>query len=293
MKQDTKAPVGVKNKLWRMLFMPVQWTYLVCLIILAGALFCFFYPQVENFFVFFPQRSLEFSPQALGLPYQDVTFETEDGKRLHGWYFAHRQEGPAILFCHGNAGNISHRLDNVSRLLGKGLRVFIFDYRGYGKSEGRPSEKGIYADGLAAYDYLVHRVGISPDEIIPFGRSLGAAVAIEVALKRKVKALIIESAFTSIKDMAKTMLLFLPISPFVPDHYNNLEKVSRVRVPVLVIHGDSDELIPFSMGERLYGAARAPKFFCPIRGAGHNDTYVVGGEDYFRAFATFAGHGRM
>ncbi|MBN1102498.1 MAG: alpha/beta hydrolase [Deltaproteobacteria bacterium] len=273
--------------------MPVQWIYLVCLVALCGALFYLFYPRVENFFVFFPQRSLEFSPQALGLPYKDVTFESGDGKRLHGWYFASRQEGPVILFCHGNAGNISHRLDNVSRLLGKGLRVFIFDYRGYGKSEGRPSEKGIYADGLAAYDYLLHREGISADEIVPFGRSLGGAVAVEVALGRRVKALVLESAFTSMRDMAKTMPLFLPISPFVPDHYNNLEKVSRVKVPLLVIHGDADELIPFSMGERLYAAAGAPKFFYPIRGAGHNDTYVVGGEGYFRNFATFAGHGRI
>jgi fermentation-respiration switch protein FrsA (DUF1100 family) len=192
-----------------------------------------------------------------------------------------------ILFCHGNAGNISHRLDNVARLLERELQVFIFDYRGYGKSAGRPSEKGIYLDGLAAYDYLVREAQIPADKIILFGRSLGAAVAVEIALQREICSLILESAFTSTKDMAKAMVLFRPLSPFVPSNYDNLGKIAQIRTAKLIVHGDQDEIVPFAMGRRLFARALQPKEFYPIRGAGHNDTYFVGGESYFRRLATF------
>ena len=272
--------------------MPVKWIYLLCLVFVIVVSFYLFYPRVEDFFVFFPQKSFDFAPEGFSLSYRDIYFDTEDGKRLHGWFFPLPQGGPVILFCHGNAGNISHRLDQISRLLGKNLQVFIFDYRGYGKSVGSPSEKGIYVDGMAAYDYLVTKEGLSPDNIVLYGHSLGAAVAVEVALRRKVKSLILESAFTSTREMAKTMLLFRFLSPFLPARYNTLEKLPRIRVPVLIVHGEADEIVPFSMAERLYGAARAPKFFLPLKGAGHNDTYIVGGEAYFQRFAAFARESR-
>jgi fermentation-respiration switch protein FrsA (DUF1100 family) len=248
--------------------------------------------RIEDFFVFFPQKNFDFSPEDFRLTYKEVCFSAEDGETLHGWYFPQPQGGPVVLYCHGNAGNISHRLDQISRLLGKNLQVLIFDYRGYGKSTGRPSEKGIYADGMAAFDYLVGMEGLSPDNIVVYGHSLGAAVAVEVALRREVKSLIIESAFASTKEMAKTMLLFRFLSPFLPVHYNSLEKLPQIRVPVLIMHGEADEIVPFSMGEMLYGAARAPKFFFPLKGAGHNDTYIVGGEAYFQRFAAFARESR-
>jgi hypothetical protein len=232
-------------------------------------------------------------PEAMGLHYRDAYFDAENGETLHGWYFPNRNEGPVILFCHGNAGNISHRLDQVSRLLAKGLRVFIFDYRGYGKSRGRPSEKGIYLDGAAAYDYLIQREEVRAEDIVAYGHSLGATVAIEIALRKKVKALILESAFTSIREMAGNMALFRLFSAFLPNHYDNMEKLPRARVPVLVMHGEADELVPFSLGEKLYQAARAPRFFYPIKGAAHNDTYLVGGEKYFQNFAMFAKHSRI
>ncbi len=282
----------MKERLRRVLRMQIPWIYGLGMVAALGVLVYLFYPRVENFFIFYPQRTLDFHPQTLGLQYKDALFDTEEGKKLHGWYFPLRSEGPVILFCHGNAGNISHRLDNVARLLDKGLRVFLFDYRGYGKSEGSPSEQGIYEDGLAAYEYLVRKEAVSPGEIVLFGRSLGGAVAIEVALRKKVKALIIESTFTSVKDMARSLVLFRPFSRFVPNHYDNLGKVSELRVPVLVVHGDSDELVPFSMGERLYAAAHPPKFFYPVKGAGHNDTYEVGGSDYFQRLADFANETR-
>jgi len=212
---------------------------------------------------------------------------------LHGWFFPLPGKEPTILFCHGNAGNISHRIENVKLLLDYGLQVFIYDYRGYGRSKGRPSEAGLYQDGLAAYDYLIEHKRILPDRIIPFGRSLGAAVAMEIATKRDVRTLIIESAFTSTKDMAKSMFLFQLLSPFLPPHYNNLRKIKGITVPKLIIHGDTDEIIPFSMGQRLYRAANVPKYFFPIRGAGHNDTYFVGGKRYFQIFSDFAKTSRI
>jgi fermentation-respiration switch protein FrsA (DUF1100 family) len=142
-------------------------------------------------------------------------------------------------------------------------------------------------DGLAAYDYLVRDAQIPADEIIVFGRSLGAAVAVEVALQREIRSLILESAFTSTKDMAKAMLLFRPLSPFMPSNYDNLGKIAQIRPAKLIVHGDQDQIVPFSMGQRLFAGAQEPKEFYPIRGAGHNDTYFVGGESYFSRLATF------
>jgi hypothetical protein len=273
--------------------MPFKGFYGVLFLVLAAGCFCLFYTKIENFFVFFPQKTWDLTPERLRLTFKDVYLTTEDGKQLHGWFFPLENESPTLLFCHGNAGNISHRLDNVGRLLKGGLQVFIFDYRGYGRSEGRPSEQGIYKDGLAAYDYLVKQQGIKPRNMVLFGRSLGAAVAIEVASKRAIRAVILESAFTSTKDMAKTMLLFALFSPFVPARYNNLEKIGRVRVPKLIIHGDADELVPFDMGKRLYEKALPPKEFLPLKGAGHNDTYLVGGEEYFTKLAAFVHESRL
>lgn len=259
---------------------------LVFILAIVGCLY-FFYPQVENFFIFHPERHLAMVPSQWGLDYEEVNFETPDKTRLHGWFFPLKGDPPTILFCHGNAGNISHRLENVKLLLDQRLQVFIFDYRGYGKSTGRPSESGLYRDGLAAYDFLANQKGVQPHKIVLFGRSLGAAVAIEIALQRQVRSLIIESPFTSTKEMARTVLLFWPISFFSPPHYNNSVKIGRISVPKLIIHGENDKIVPFSMGKKLYDLAQPPKYFFPIKGAGHNDTYVVGGKTYFDALTAF------
>jgi fermentation-respiration switch protein FrsA (DUF1100 family) len=275
------------------MFMPVKWVYLIALILLMSGGLYFFYPKVENFFIFFPSKPFDLTPESLGLVYKDVTFVAQDGKRLHGWFFPLGRDNPVILHFHGNAGNISHRLDLISQLLQRKLQVFMIDYRGFGRSEGRPSEKGLYRDGLAAYDYLVQGEGILPSQIVLHGHSIGAAVAVEVALNRSVKSVILESAFTSTRDMAKTMPLFLLLSPFLPTNYNNLEKITRLHVPKLIIHGDMDEIVPFSMGERLFRAAKEPKFFVALKGGAHNDTYIVGGEEYFGPFAAFARDSRL
>jgi fermentation-respiration switch protein FrsA (DUF1100 family) len=270
-----------------MLQIVVKWLLPVGIILALILSFFLFYPWIEDFFVFFPQTSFDSKPDDWGLNHKDVYFTTEDGVQLHGWFFPLPQEGPVILFCHGNAGNISHRLDNIARLLEKGLQVFIFDYRGYGRSTGKPSEKGIYRDGLAAYDYLGREERLPPSGIVVFGRSLGAAVAMEIALQKEIRSVILESAFTSTKDMANAMLLFKLIAPFLPANYNNLAKITRLGPPKLIVHGDQDEIVPFGMGQKLFDAAKRPKDFYPIPGAGHNDTYLVGGETYFTRLATF------
>jgi hypothetical protein len=273
--------------------MPIHWFYILVLILLMGLLFSLFYKRIENFFVFFPQVSFDFTPGVFGLDFEDVYFETDDGRRLHGWFFPLKEAGPVLLFCHGNAGNISHRLDNIRHLLRERLQVFIFDYRGYGKSSGHPSEEGLYRDGLAAFDHLVEEMHFPPGEIIPFGRSLGAAVAVEMALRREVTALIIESAFTSTRDMAKRIPIFIPFAPLLPANYHNLKKIRTLHVPKLIIHGDLDEIVPFSMGKRLFDAAPPPKYFIPLPGAGHNDTYVVAGKAYFEKLTAFAREKRL
>ena len=246
-----------------------------------------FYPRIENFFIFYPGRVLEAAPPDYHLQFEEVFFETPDHTWLHGWYFPGDASEPVVLFCHGNAGNVSHRLDNVRRLLDHNLTVFLFDYRGYGKSEGNPSEKGIYTDGLAACDYLLKQKHVPPEKLVLFGRSLGGAVTTEIALKRNVRSLILESAFTSTRDMARTIPLFMLFSPLIPRHFNNLKKIARITVPKLIIHGTRDEIVPFSLGEKLFKSASPPKYFFPIEGAGHNDTYIVGGTRYFQTISSF------
>jgi fermentation-respiration switch protein FrsA (DUF1100 family) len=268
--------------------MPLKWPHWAVLIPVVVGAFYYFYPRIENFFVFFPQRAFDFAPESFGLAYKDAYFTTEDGKTLHGWFFPGDQEHPVLLHFHGNAGNISHRLDLIKHLMQKRLQVFIFDYRGFGKSEGRPSEKGLYRDGMAAYDYLVQKQGVLPGKIVLHGHSIGAAVAVEVALNRSAGGMILESAFTSTRDMAKTMPLFSLLSPLLPANYNNLEKTPRLHIPKLILHGDRDDIVPFSMGEKLFAAAAEPKDFLRLEGAGHNDTYVVGGRTYLDSIEEFA-----
>jgi fermentation-respiration switch protein FrsA (DUF1100 family) len=267
--------------------MPISWIYLIILFCFLVILTYFFYPRIENLLIFYPEAHFDFLPSDWSLTCEDVYFDTKDNTRLHGWFFPLKGEAPVILFCHGNAGNISHRLENIKLLLDEGMQVFIFDYRGFGKSGGKPSETGLYMDGLAAYDFLVNQNRIPPDRVVPFGRSLGASVAIEISLKRSVRSLIIESPFTSTKEMAKTIFLFNAFAFLLPPHYNNLEKINRVTVPKLIIHGENDEIVPFSMGEKLYQTSRPPKYFLPIKQATHNDTYLVGGKRYFETLSGF------
>jgi fermentation-respiration switch protein FrsA (DUF1100 family) len=235
--------------------------------------------------IFAPDSVLVGTPKTLGLDYEDVEFSTADGVRLHGWYVPGTRP-EILLWFHGNAGNISHRLDNL-RLLHDhvGVTVFLFDYRGFGRSEGQPSERGLYDDARAALQYLVMKHGVSCGDLIYFGRSLGSGVAVELATEASPRGLILETPFTSIRAMART--LFGPLAVVAPSSFDNVSKIPRLMVPKLFIHGDSDSLVPYTQGRELFDAASPPKAFYTIRGADHNDTYVVGGSTYFRRFREF------
>lgn len=229
--------------------------------------------------IFFPTREISQTPQTLNLAYQEVSFKTIDGVRLHGW-FVPAQAGAAsaidrrtqkqitILLCHGNGGNISDRMDKIAMFYQLGCNVFLYDYRGYGKSEGRPSERGIYQDTHAAFDYLVRKKNISPKTIIIYGESLGGCVAVEVARKEKVAGLILEGAFTNTADMAKEFYPFLPAF-LLSSKLDSLSKVSGIMCPVLFIHSQDDEIVPIELARKLYERAPQPKTFLEISG-GHN-----------------------
>ena len=218
---------------------------------------------------------------------EDVRFLADDGVVLHGWYFSSNRSNVTLLWFHGNAGNITHRLDNIEILKQLNLDIFIFDYRGYGKSEGEPNEKGIYLDSQAAYDWLVKVKKIMPENIILFGRSLGGVCAIEVASKNPAAGIILESVFPSADKMARKMFPVLPLSWAIKSRFDAIGKVPNLKLPKLFIHGTQDEVVPYKLGRELFSAAATPKIFYDIKGAGHNDTFLVGGTDYFNAIAQF------
>lgn len=244
---------------------------------------------IERRFIYFPEARLDADPSSVGLTFDEASFVANDGVRLHGWFVP----GPrdvTMLWLHGNAGNISHRLDNLALVHDRlGVSVFLFDYRGYGRSEGTPSEAGTYRDAEAALGYLRDRGDIAMDRVVYFGRSLGAAVAVETALRRPPLGLILESPFPSVPDMARRVYPFVPSVAWraLRTRYDAEAKIASVRAPLLVIHGDSDEIVPPEEGRRVYDAAPEPKGLHVIPGAGHNDTYVLGGESYFDALRRF------
>ena len=232
-----------------------------------------------------PGRSLDYSPTDYGLNYQDVAFETSDGVKLHGW-FIDGQSSRVLLFFHGNAGNISHRLESIRQFHELGLSVFIIDYRGYGQSEGRVSEKGTYRDAEAAWRYLVEDRSIAPTDILIFGRSLGASVASRLAGKHQPLALIVESSFTSVPDIAQDLYPWLPARWLSRLRHATRDYVRDVRCPILVIHSRDDEIIPFHHGEAIFAAANEPRSLLGIRGT-HNDGFIVDEYAYLRGIQDF------
>ena len=244
--------------------------------------------QMENSLIFYPTSAMEGTPKEMGLPYEDVYFTTEDGVKLNGWYIPSSEGKFTVLWFHGNAGNISHRLANI-RLFHEKVKthIFIIDYRGYGRSNGRVSEQGTYKDAEAAFDYLRKQKNIAAKQIVLFGRSLGAAVAVHLAPQEEILALILETPFASIREMAKAVFPFLPIGPFLKTQYDVVGAIKKARQPVLVLHGDQDNIVPFAQGQKVFDAAPEPKEFYTIRGANHNNTFAVGGDPYFAALKSF------
>jgi pimeloyl-ACP methyl ester carboxylesterase len=237
---------------------------------------------LERAFVCFPEKAHNGRPEDFGLQTRDLYFETQDRVKIHGWLFVRDPEAPFLLWCHGNAGNISHRLDNIARLQSVGINVFIFDYRGYGKSEGSLSEQGFYLDGEAAWATLLREGPVPPDRVVLFGRSLGCAMAADLATRVPAAGLILESGFPHLGAMAKVHYPFVFSERFLSGRFDALSRLKRTKMPVLVLHGDRDTIVPIRLGRRLFEAAPEPKKWHEIKGADHNDTYLVGGEGYFR-----------
>lgn len=230
-----------------------------------------YFRHLERRAIFHPEKEIEYSPGELGLDFEDVFFKTNDGLNLNGWFLFCPGAKYTLLYCHGNAGNISHRIESVSFFHALGLNVFIFDYRGYGRSQGRPDEKGLYLDAQSAYNYLLSR-GIRPEQIIGFGKSLGGAVIIDLAAKNKLAGLIVSGTFSSAKDMAKTVYPFLPYWVF-SSRIDSLSKIKTLTIPKLIIHSIDDEMVPYKLGEKLYAAAAEPKEFAQIHGD-HNNCFL-------------------
>ena len=237
--------------------------------------------------VFFPDTTIEQTPVDLDLPFDDIWFTSSDSVRLHGWLIPASSPNHLLLFCHGNAGNISHRLDNVRLLHNRGISVFIFDYRGYGRSQGRISEKGFYLDSEAAYEVAREWAEKHRSKLVVFGRSLGGIAATHLAATKNCDGLILESTFTNMGAMARAHYP-LPFAETLLEHrLNALGQIVQVRVPILFFHGDKDRIVPIKVGRKLFEAAPNPKEFVVLPGAGHNDTYFVGGEDYFKKIESF------
>ena len=232
-----------------------------------------------------PSRALVMEPADIGLDYQDISIETSDGVSLHGWFIAGRSSR-VLLFFHGNAGNISHRLESIAQFHGLGLSVFIIDYRGYGRSEGRTTETGIYRDADAAWRYLTESRGVAASDIVIFGRSLGASVASRLAIQHQPLALIVESSFTSVPDIGQDLYPWLPVRWLTHLKHATRDHVRSVHCPILVVHSRDDEIIPFHHAEAILASANEPRTLLAIRGS-HNDAFLRDERNYIDGIRAF------
>jgi fermentation-respiration switch protein FrsA (DUF1100 family) len=243
--------------------------------------------KLEQLFVYYPTRQVSENPALVGLSYQDVYLVTDDHVRLHGWFIPCADADNTLLIFHGNAGNIGDRLSWIELLHNLDVHVFIIDYRGYGKSEGAPFERGLYSDAHAAYDWWAHERQSNGEKLIIMEESLGGAVAVHLAARVFPAGLIIQSSFTSAWDMAKTMLPIGLLQPLINVHFDSAKEISRVTCPKLVIHGARDEIVPFRLGKRLYELALPPKSLYVVPEAGHNDLLWMAGPEYSRRLRIF------
>jgi fermentation-respiration switch protein FrsA (DUF1100 family) len=260
------------NFIWSIVILAAGIYGILCLFLFFTQAKLLYYPNI-------PSRKLTARPTDIGLDYESVSVTASDGTTIHGWYVASQPEKGTLLFFHGYAGNISHRLDSIGIFHDLGFSTFIIDYRGYGQSQGTISESGTYLDAEAAWDYLTRTRKIPAGQIIVFGRSLGAAVAAHIASEYQPGALILESAFTSVPDMAARLYPIFPVRVLSRFLYDTKKMLRSVSCPVLIIHSPDDEIIPFENGLQLYESARQPRELLRIRG-GHNEGFLVSGPIY-------------
>lgn len=245
---------------------------LASILFIAVSVFVFFTAYVyfnQSSFIYFPTKKIETTPVELNLPYQEVWIATSDLVNLNAWYLPVDHPRATLLFLHGNGGNISHRLDKLALFNSLGLSVLIIDYRGYGLSEGTPSEEGTYRDAEAAWEYLTGNQKINAKDIIVYGESLGGAVATWLTTQHNPGALILDSTFTSIIDMGKRYYPYLPLKFIARIRYPTIDRIDSINCPVLIIHSSDDDIVPFAMGKQLYERANQPRDFLQIHG-NHN-----------------------
>ena len=268
--------------------MKLIWTFLAMAI--TGYLgVCIFIYLMQARVIFFPDlpgRQLEMTPSNINLTFEDVHARTEDGETIHGWYVPAKEGKVTLLFSHGNAGNISHRLESIALFNSLGLNVLIYDYRGYGQSTGKLSEQGFYHDVMGMWTYLTEQKGHKAENIVLFGRSLGASMASQLATRVNAGGVILESPFASVPDMGARLYPFLPVRLLSRFQLSNVAHVQAIRSPVLVVHSRDDEIIPFSQGEKVYAAAHEPKTLLPIRGD-HNGGFLSSGRFYIEGIEVF------
>ena len=242
------------------------------LIIIIALCFVAYVRYLESVTVFHPSKKIEATPAQAGLKFEDIYFRTKDKNLLNGWFVKNPRARSMVLYLHGNAGNICDRLDKIAAFHDMGVNVFIIDYRGYGKSQGKPSEHGIYEDAAAAYDYLLTREDVHPDTICVYGASLGGVAAVDLAAKRKIAGLIIDSSFSSAADMAKTIHPLIPAF-LLRTKMDSIHKIHKITVAKLFIHSQEDQVVPYRLGKKLFDAALPPKDFLEVKG-GHNDSHI-------------------
>lgn len=235
--------------------------------------------------VYFPSESMDVTPKNIGLEYESVTLSNSDNTEIFGWYIPSKDANTTLLYMHGNGGNISNRLSSIEIFNSLGLNIFIFDYRGYGNSSGSASEQNTYDDAMRAWEYLINEKGIKAENIIIFGRSLGGAIAANLASQVKPKAVILESTLTSAKDMASDVYPFVP-SSLIRFKYETLEYLKDINSPILIIHSENDNIIPFKHGKIVFENANEPKTFVQIRGS-HNHGFLESKVTYIKALENF------
>ena len=236
--------------------------------------------------VYVPISGQTDTPASLGLAYRDVPLLSADGLRLSGWLVKASRSRGAVLFCHGNYGNLSHQLDPIRVFHGLGFDILVFDYRGYGQSEGKPSEEGTYLDAEAAWNFLVREEGVDPARLVICGRSLGGPIAARLARQHPPGALLLESTFTSLPQLGRRRYPFYPVRWLARYTYDTLDQLAGIHCPVLVAHSREDGLIPFAQGQELYAAANPPKEFLEISG-GHGNAFVLSEAQYRAALERF------
>jgi hypothetical protein len=249
-------------------------------VILIFSAFIFAYLKYfERKGIYYPTQEIILTPQDVGLKYEDIFFTTNDGLKLNGWFVPVENSRGTLIFCHGNAGNISHRIDIIEIFNKLNLNIFIFDYRGYGKSQGSPSELGLYQDAEAAYTYILSREDIDKEAVVIYGKSIGANVAINLASKVDAACLISESGFTSAYDMGRKLFPYFPVKWVITIKFDALEKIKDITIPKLIIHSKDDEIVPFKLGKKLFDKAPQPKEFYQMRGS-HNEAIFTYREEY-------------